>query len=168
MAWSWSNVHQITLLSHWWVTSHGPHVGKWVVLEFILNIKICMHESFYVWELILVWATYPRRVVHALARGLSATGHPTYLTGLLWQGKGLCREKLKNRFLTYGWLRGMDSFITMGVKINKTKHKNKFMWSIKNQLTRPECLTKLYSLAFHLHHYSPCCHSNDMLILLIY
>ena len=81
----------------------------------------------------------------------------------------MCRAKVTNRFLTsFRLLSGKDGLFKIGVnKVTITKHKIS-LWSIKHQLTRSKCLPKLYSLAFHLHHYSPHCHSNDMLILLIY
>ena len=57
---------------------------------------------------------------------------------------GMCRAT------SFRWLSGTDGLFKMGVnKVTKTKHKNKFMWSIKHQLTRSKCLPKLYSLAFH-------------------
>ena len=138
-------------------------------LESCLTWKYVCKASFNLWELRLVWSTYPRRVVHALARGLSATLHPPHLTELSGSGTGLCLTCVEQTAMirqdrSYGWLSGTDGLVKMDVKVTKTKHKNKFMWSIKNQLVRPKFLPK--TLAFHRleHHYSPCCHSNDMLV----
>ena len=111
----------------------GPHVGKWVVLGFILDFKICMQDF------------------------IKCLG--TYI------GRTCSHQRLEHHLTssTPDRLSGTDGLFKMGVnKVTKIKHKNKFMWSIKHQLTRSKCLPKLYSLAFHLQHYSPHCHINDM------
>lgn len=113
--------------------------GQRVVLGFIVDFKICMQDF------------------------IKCLG--TYI------GRTCSHQRLEHHLTssTPDRLSGTDGLFKMGVnKVTITKHKNKFMWSIKHQLTRSKCLPKLYSLAFHLHHYSPHCHSNDMLILLIY
>ena len=166
-------MHQITLLSHWWVTSDGPHVGKWVVLGFILDFKICMQDFIKCLGTYIGRSKIPKKGCacshQRLEHHLTSSTPDRIVVVRQRIVLDMCRAKVTNRFLTsFRWLSGMDGLFKMGVKVTKTKHKNKFMWSIKNQLTRSKCLPKLYSSAFHSHHYSPHCHSNDMLILLIY
>ena len=134
-------------------------MGKWVVLGFILDFNICMQDF------IKCLGTYIGRTCshQRLEHHLTSSTPDRIVVVRQMIVLGMCRAT------SFRWLSGMDGLFKMGVnKVTKTKHKNKFMWSIKHQLTRSKCLPKLYSLAFHLHHYSPHCHSNDMLILLIY
>ena len=136
------------------ITNECIHVVAAVVLGILLDLKICM--CMYVH-------------VHALAKGLSATLHPPQLRVFSGSGTRLCLTCVEQTAMirqdrSYGCLSGTDGLVKKDEKATKTKYKNKFKWSIKNQLIRPKFLPK--TLAFHRleHHYSPCCHSNDRLV----
>ena len=169
-------MHQVTPLSHLWVMSDGLHVGKlrsrdppWQPDAGHRDHQ-WMHSrggSGGSWN--LAWLENMYVHVHALAKGLSATFHPPQLRVFSGSGTRLCLTCVEQTAMirqdrSYGWLSGTDGLVKKDEKATKTKYKNKFMWSIKNQLIRPKFLPK--TLAFHRleHHYSPCCHSNDRLV----
>ena len=147
---------------HQWMHSHG---GSWN-LAWLENMYARLWIS---GNSDLYSQRKPRRFVHALAKGLSATLHPPQLRVFSGSGTRLCLTCVEQTAMirqdrSYGWLSGTDGLVKKDEKATKTKYKNKFMWSIKNQLIRPKFLPK--TLAFHRleHHYFPCCHSNDRLV----
>ena len=117
-------MHQITLLSH---------VGKWVVLGFILDFKIYMQDFIKCLGIYICLSNIPKKGCACSRQKLER--YLTYFTPdriVMVRQRivlDMCRAKVTNRFLTsFRWLSGTDGLFKMGVnKVTITKHKNKFV-----------------------------------------